>query len=300
MENSFGHKPPPLWGFPNLAKVEEDFLSGLSAKKSTFTCSHQISAPLLNPWPLSTWTPQSSSFSPSWPEKKDWEGRKVLQESEAAGPDVQAELMQCSSISIDISQYKCLKVCHSFFFCYISKDFIVKPQPPVFVAKIYRRWTHLRRTPPDALPPQQTPVDYQSDIKHRFSKNGNVPVAPSQMLLQICKCRLQSLDPGAPFKINPKTYRSARSVHLATRVAERIKVERSLNATTSFHPLLQIHLLDMGCFSTWWRAERKNQRHFHSAPPQSWTWDRMVLQVGIWTESHLKGFSVSSSIIHVL
>ena len=36
----------------------------------------------------------------------------------------------------------------------------------------------------------------------------------------------------------------------------------------------------MGCFSTWWRAERKNQRHFHSAPPQSWTWDRMVLQAG--------------------
>ena len=92
------------------------FLSGLSAKKSTFTCSHQISAPLLNPWPLSTWTPQSSSFSPSWPEKKDWEGRKVLQESEAAGPDVQAGLMQCSSISVDISQ--CLKVCRSFFLLY--------------------------------------------------------------------------------------------------------------------------------------------------------------------------------------
>ena len=118
MENSFGHKPPPLRGFPNLGKVEEDFLSGLSAKKSTFTCSHQISAPLLNPWPLWTWTPQSSSFSPSWPEKKDWEGRKVLQESEAAGPDVQAGLMQCSSISVDISQYKCLKVCRSFFLLY--------------------------------------------------------------------------------------------------------------------------------------------------------------------------------------
>ena len=29
MENSFGHKPPPLWGFPKLGKVEEDFLSGL-------------------------------------------------------------------------------------------------------------------------------------------------------------------------------------------------------------------------------------------------------------------------------
>ena len=29
MENSFGHKPSPLWGFPNLGKVEEDFLSGL-------------------------------------------------------------------------------------------------------------------------------------------------------------------------------------------------------------------------------------------------------------------------------
>ena len=42
----------------------------------------------------------------------------MLQESEAAGPDVQAGLMQCSSISVDISQYKCLKVCRSFFLLY--------------------------------------------------------------------------------------------------------------------------------------------------------------------------------------
>ena len=168
-------------------------------------CVHQLSAPPSSHWPLPTETPQNSCSSPSWPGKVGWGGRKVQQGWEAGGPEAD----QCKHCLGDQ----------------------LLPRPPASVPEIVLRWRHQQRTQPDGLAPQEPPENDQLDCLERLL-HENKPVVLWQMLQQTCRCPLWFLDPELPFKIKVSQVKRERVFHLATRVAERIKVDRSLNTRT--------------------------------------------------------------------
>ena len=84
-----------------------------------------------------------------------------------------------------------------------------------------------------------------------------------------------SLTLHLPSKSNWIRWIGREAFYLATRSAERIKVERSLN-TRSFNTCFTIF--------TSWRAERRIQQHFHPTLQQSWTWGQIDgFYMDIWS-----------------